>query len=332
MACLAILVPVYQREQGALRAVRSVVSQAGRYLDRGQLSIQLRDDASPTIDAKKLTAACHSLDPRIQVDINSSNLGMSANIRLMVQGCTASFCTILTDDDWLEPGSIDLLMEIIERLEGSSPHGDTAAICCPRYSYTEVGRLVSISCRIAPADQLFAPSPHTAMTLADKGYILTGLVFRPDRVDQNFWCRHQENAFFPILYFASLLCRGSCQYLDRPLVHHTVLNHCYWETWGATPIQQQQRLCRDFLTALHLVHGYLKPRCASQAERVLLWQPLVRAYLDRLVEMRWTVLAAPLSCIPRKLWMDVLFLLAFSRYVYFMVRTGRCGTSHRQSL
>lgn len=177
MAGLAILVPVYQREQDALRAVRSVVSQAGTYLDRGLLSIQLRDDASPAIDARRFSSACRSLHPRIEVAINPSNLGMSENIRLMVQSCTASFCTILTDDDWFEPGSIDVVMETIERLDSSPPALDVASLFCPRYSYTEAGNLVGVSCRIAMADRLLMPSPASTMKLVDKGYILTGLFF-----------------------------------------------------------------------------------------------------------------------------------------------------------
>ena len=321
LAGLAILVPVYQREQDALRAVRSVVSQAGTYLDRGLLSIQLRDDASPAIDARRFSSACRSLHPRIEVAINPSNLGMSENIRLMVQSCTASFCTILTDDDWFEPGSIDVVMETIERLDSSPPALDVASLFCPRYSYTEAGNLVGVSCRIAMADRLLMPSPASTMKLVDKGYILTGLFFRPRLVDHGFWAKHQSNAFFPILYFASLLDRGASLYLDRPLVHHTVLNRCHWEAWGATAVEQQQRLCRDFLEALYLVHGYLKPRCGSWPERLSLWPALVRAYRDRLVEMRQYVRAYPRRCIPWWLWLDPLFLLAFSGYGYFMVRT-----------
>ncbi|MEO1002599.1 MAG: glycosyltransferase family 2 protein [Cyanobacteria bacterium J06638_7] len=323
MGQLAILVPVYQREHGALRAVRSVLSQAGRHLDQGSLTIHVRDDASPSIDAERFRSACHALDPRIAVDINPSNLGMSANIRLMVSQCTAAFCTILTDDDWFEPGSIDLVIDTIHGLDRSCPEQVVASVFCPRYSYTEAGQLAGISCRIATGDKVMLPSPLSAMEIADEGYILTGLFFRPGLVDQAFWGRHQENAFFPILYFASLLIRGSCLYLDQPLVHHTVFNHCHWQAWGNTVVQQQQRLCRDFLLAIRLVHCYLRPHCGSLAVRLSLWPAAVRAYRDRLVEMRMRVWDAPMRCIPWRLWLDPLFLVAFCAYVYFMARTGR---------
>jgi len=45
VAELAILVPVYQREEGAIRAVRSVVSQAHQELSQGSLTLHVRDDA-----------------------------------------------------------------------------------------------------------------------------------------------------------------------------------------------------------------------------------------------------------------------------------------------
>lgn len=164
--------------------------------------------------------------------------------------------------------------------------------------------------------------------LADKGYILTGLFFRPDLIDHVFWADHQDNAFFPILYFASLLSRGSCAYIDRSLVHHTVDNLCHWEAWGSTQRAQQQRLCRDFLTAIFLVHSYVK-RTAGFKDKLNLWIPVFTAYRNRLVEMRKTIWAAPAVSIPPMLWMNALFLIAFSAFTYFSFRTNFDGFTGR---
>ena len=329
MAELAILVPVYQREEGAIRAVRSVVSQAHQELSQGSLTLHVRDDASKSMDSERFKAQLLSIHPCISIDFNAVNLGMSANIRSMVLECKAAFCSILTDDDWLEPGSIDHLLSVIRRLENDRSHS-VSSIFYPRYSYTESGAHACTSCRIASADVVFPSDPVTTMRLADKGYILTGLFFRPDLVDQEFWARYESNAFFPILYFASLLNRGSCIYFDKPLVHHTVFNLCHWEAWGATTQAQQERLCRDFLAAISLVYRYLKPRCRSLKDRILLWPPAVRAYRRGLVEMKGCVWHAPLRCIPKALWLEPRFLIAFSGFLYFSVRT-RSGRPDRMS-
>lgn len=325
MADLAILVPVYQREEGALRAVGSVVNQARQELDRGVLSIHVRDDASPDIDAERLTTALRAIHPAIRVDVNPANLGMSANIRSMVSGCRAEFCSILTDDDWFEPGSIADLLAVIQNLK-ESPGERTSCFFCPRYSYTEAGEHVCTSCRVATSDTVFASHPVSTMKLADQGYILTGLFFRPDLIDHTFWEKHESNAFFPVLYFATLLSRGSCLYLERPWVRHTVANLCHWQAWGSTKRAQQQRLCRDFLTAISLVHGYLTPRCRSLKERLLLWPPAIKAYRRRLIEMRTWVWQSPGKCIPVLLWLNPLFLFAFVGFLYFSLRSGSYRT------
>ena len=98
---LAVLIPLYQRREGAIRAVQSIVSQANVELENGSLLIHVRDDSSPDIEFTSLVKLIKSIHPSISIDRNSTNLGMSANIRSMVLDCKASFCTILTDDDWL---------------------------------------------------------------------------------------------------------------------------------------------------------------------------------------------------------------------------------------
>ena len=277
------LIPLYQRREGAIRAVQSIVSQANVELENGSLLIHVRDDSSPDIEFTSLVKLIKSIHPSISIDRNSTNLGMSANIRSMVLDCKASFCTILTDDDWLERGSISFVMEFIQDIN-SGLRNDVSCLFCPRFSYNELNVYVSTSCRISDSDFTISSSPINTARFADKGYILTGLFFRPDLVDHSFWSFHEHNAFFPILYFASLLSMGDCSYVDRPLVHHTVDNLCHWEAWGMTFREQQQRLCRDFLSAVHLVHGYVKPNIML-LERYNLWIPKIITNRNRIVEM-----------------------------------------------
>lgn len=319
VADLAILIPVYQREEGVIRAVRSIVSQSSAHLLLGSLEVRVRDDASPSIDPQRLINTLKSIHPSILIDINPINLGMSANIRSMVMECSAAFCTILTDDDWFEADSISFVLEFIEDTRRSA-QSLVSSFFCPRYSYTENGDHVSTSCRFSTKSMLIPSSPLSTMRLADQGYILTGLFFRPELVDQAFWAENESNAFFPVLYFATLLCRGSCIYLDRALVHHTVLNTCHWEAWGNSTQAQQERLCRDFLLAISLVHEYLLPQCKSVLERIKLWKPAIIAYRNRMVEMKSYVWHSPERCIPRQLWIDPRFLLGFMLFAYFSVR------------
>ena len=92
VANLAVLIPVYQRREGAIRAIESIVAQAKDELEKGSLLIHVRDDASPDIEFKSLEQLIKSIHPSISIDENSKNLGMSANIRSMVLDCHAYFC------------------------------------------------------------------------------------------------------------------------------------------------------------------------------------------------------------------------------------------------
>jgi len=65
------------------------------------------------------------------------------------------FCSILTDDDWLEPGSITTTCSLDPSLETIVAHSVQAFL--PRYSYTESGAHACTSCRIASARRCVSP-------------------------------------------------------------------------------------------------------------------------------------------------------------------------------
>lgn len=319
-AILTVLIPVYQRFDGALRASLSVVAHNRSDLEAGHIRLVVCDDASPAIDAADLHQKLAAIHPAIEFRRNPSNLGMSANILAMVSSCRSFYSTILTDDDWYEPGALSTVLQLLQSFV--KEHNITS-ILSPRYSYLETGELVTVSCRIQEGNHLFQQnSKGPPLALAEGAYILSGYFFRPDCIDYNLWRQHVHNAFFPILYCASILQTGATFYLDQPLVHHTTQNQCHWQAWGASDQAQQIRLCHDYLQALAIVSRYRRPQKASRSDRSSAQRERARAYGQRLIEKREVVLADLRRSVPRSLWRDPAFLQAFGGYLYFLLRTS----------
>jgi hypothetical protein len=318
---LSVLIPVYQRFEGALEACRSVLTHNQGDLEAGRIHVLVCDDASPSIAPEALGQEIAALHPLIEFSRNAKNRGMSANILEMVASCRSLYCTILTDDDWFEPGA---LTDILHILESPFIRRETVtSILSPRYSYLETGQLISVSCRIHESNQLFPANPRgNALELAECAYILSGYFFRPDCVDFGLWHQHIRNAFFPIIYCASIISIGSTFYLDQSLVHHTTQNQCHWEAWGASDQAQQIRLCHDYLESLAVVSDYNSRQYRGLKDQIRGHQARSRAYIRRLIEKQAIVLANPAPCIPRRLWLDPAFLQALAGFLYFMLRTN----------
>jgi glycosyltransferase involved in cell wall biosynthesis len=318
---LSVLIPVYQRFEGALQACQSVLTHNQDDLEAGKIHVLVCDDASPSIDPEALGKEIATIHPLIEFKRNTNNLGMSANILEMVAACRSLYCTILTDDDWFEPGA---LTEILALLESPLIRREAVtSILSPRYSYLESGELVTISCRIRESNQLFPSNPRgNALALAECAYILSGYFFRPDCVDLGLWRQHIENAFFPIIYCASIIRTGSTFYLDQSLVHHTSQNLCHWEAWGASDRAQQIRLCHDYLESLAIVSEYTRSQYRGLRDQIRGYQERSKAYIKRLIEKQSVVVANPIPCIPRRLWLDPAFIQALAGFLYFMLRTN----------
>lgn len=320
-ATLTVLIPVYQRFTGALRASHSVVAHNQNHLEAGKIRVVVCDDASPSIDAEALRQQLTAIHPLITYHRNITNLGMSANILSMVSSCPSCFSTILTDDDWFEPGALTEILRILDSA-WLTENGITS-ILSPRYSYLETGELATISCRIHKGNHLFPPNPkESLLTLAEGAYILSGYFFRPDCIDYGLWHQHLANAFFPIIYCATILQKGATYYLDQPLVHHTTQNECHWHAWGASDQAQQTRLCHDYLESLAIVSHYGHRQHRSLTSRIQAHLERARSFGQRLIEKRYVVRSDLNNSVPKRLWQDPAFLQAFGGFLYFILRTS----------
>lgn len=267
---LDVIIPTYKRPEGVLVAAFSVLGQIKRYHLGSFVGVTIWDDCSPDLDISSIDNALSEFKGLYRLGRNSFNHGMSLNIYSLVASVKSVFCTILTDDDWLEDGSLPDVLEEISKIQSISladGKDSIGAFFIPRYSYLEDGSLHCIECRLSNYDELIHKGPINAIKYCKNAFILTGLFFRPSIIDFDFWLENHDNCFFPLLYYSSIAFSNKVCFLDRKWQHHTCLNICHWEAWGADELERRSRLHLDYLRALILISR--KYPATSLVDRVL---------------------------------------------------------------
>ena len=244
---LEFLIPSYKRPHTLIQAVESVAKQIEELKLNERVKITIVDDCSPNLNIDEIVNAIDLFSSFVSFKQNDANKGMSLNIRDMVAKSNADFCTVLTDDDRLQPNS---LKEIIQTLD--SLNNNIGSFFVPRYSYLEDGSLHCIVCNPFVENMLITSSPLNSVKYLSNGFILTGLFFQPKLINFQLWDDNIENSFFPIIYFADLLLNYNCLYVNENWFIHTVLNECHWDRWGKTEQKRLSRLYKDYVQAISI--------------------------------------------------------------------------------
>lgn len=254
---LTICIPTYKRPITLRRCIISVVEQIQRYGLEGQVQIYVTNDASPDNTAqvleefKALTCFNH---------VNREvNLGMSSNIKCMLEEALlgSTYQLIITDDDYLQPDTLDSLVKYLADL--LAKNREVPLIWTPRYSYTENGKLYCVVCRSFQKNTLILPSIRNAGRYMFNGFVLSGLVVKSKDIDFSLWHEFIDNAFFPVIVTGEIIMRKPSLYCDLNLVHHTVLNECHWEDWGRSEAEINLRLFVDFINSYAVIGKRIKP-------------------------------------------------------------------------
>jgi glycosyltransferase involved in cell wall biosynthesis len=247
---LAFLIPAYKRPGGALRAAKSILEQCSTFT-KTSVSIWINDDCSPGFSVGEVNSqlATYGNYADLRVTKNVVNLGMSANILMMVDGVTADFWSVLTDDDILMPNSLSEILSVLS----AATILELGAVVTPRYCFDADG---SFLFKTKDSDTLYPSIIQSGMLSSIKNlkhaHVLTGC-FVKSGLDRSLWRRHIKNAYFPMLNFGSVLFNHSCLAIDRPWFVHTVFNITHWDEWGATDCERETKTNSDYLICFALI-------------------------------------------------------------------------------
>jgi len=247
---IEFLIPSYKRFEGTIVAANSIYRQIIESDLINEVRITIVDDASPDVTVDRLAGRLNMNSCDIEIRKNKNNKGMSRNIYDMVSGSCATFCTVLTDDDWLAAGC---LSDMVKHLKSIEFDDDIGGIFTPRYSYLENGQLHCVVCKPFASDRLIKPGSLSAIRYCSNGFILTGFIFRPKLFASKNWQDNIDNGYFPVINYAFISSRFSIKFVNRKWFHHTVLNHCHWDAWGASSKEQYRRLYGDYMDAISYI-------------------------------------------------------------------------------
>ena len=252
LTTLEFLIPSYKRPHTVIQAVESVAKQIEELKLSERVKITIVDDCSPNLDVDEIINAIYSFSSFVSFKQNDVNKGMSLNIRDMVANSNADFCTILTDDDRIQPNSLEQIIKTIDSLDNE--HGDSivGSFFVPRYSYLEDGSFFCLGCNPFNENTLIKSSSLNSIKYLFNVFILTGLFFQPKLINLQLWDDNIENSFFPVIYFADLLLNYNCLYVNENWFVHTTLNYCHWDSWGDTEEKRLSRLYKDYMQAVYI--------------------------------------------------------------------------------
>jgi len=239
MKLISILIPTYNRSNILPDAVNSITKQIESFNLSSSVDIIICNDCSPDDTSDYLL----TLKEQYIISINRPhNLGMSDNIRTALKdNCKSEWVLILTDDDTMEANMLPSILEKCRELSTL----DVAICLTPRYSYLENGKLHCISCQSFNQDTLIKPEPISVGQVMSDGFILSGILLRPEKIDYSMWIENIDNSMFPVIFTGATLQNQHGYYWATKIINHTVLNECFWARWGKNQVDREYRLLCD---------------------------------------------------------------------------------------
>lgn len=229
---LSVVVGTYKRAEDLDRCIASVLAQP-----ENDFELLVGDDGSP--DQTPDVIRRYSHDPRLRSYRNTVNLGMQANMFKVVEEARGEYVFILTDDDYMQPGALAKVTEVIRR------YPDVGYILSDLPTQDErSGQVVDLH-RTFRQNQHNPPGLESVAAMAGSAWVLSRQVLRRDWIDWATWEKFKMNIFFPIIVAGRLLLEKPSYYLADQLVMHTWFNKVHWGKFGPNEVQIELKLAAD---------------------------------------------------------------------------------------
>jgi len=272
-ADLEILIPSYNRPS-VQNSLKSVLDQIHDSDIARRIAVHVCDDAGDRYNILDWAARQPNVSANLKVTRNVSNLGMSANLRAMVESSESDYVLILTDDDLLEPDAVSRCLDLISRFSG------TAAFLFPRHGWNDDEELQVVDCVVSRRRRKWiGGNPVDSVRYARHGFILSGLLVQKSAFDLDTWDQVADNAFFPVALIGNLLMSERILFVNHRVVRHRVFNETFWHRWGHDEASINARLYNDYVTVfLDLYEAATQDKHPIMRARIgfFLWWNLTR--------------------------------------------------------
>lgn len=253
---LSVVIPTYQRRDLLAKAIDSLVQQG-----KESISIVISDNAST--DGTEDYVRSLDLPVPLTYLRNEENIGICRNFYQASKAAQGKYQLWLTDDDFLLPNSLDLLLSSIRQNEQCG-YFFSHVHCIPE------GGTTSLVIGPAEDDLEISPGVQSVAQYARYGWVYSRQVLRTDWIDWGFWERNLFNAYIPVLISGRMLLERPAHYFASSIVGHTIENECHWEEFGEDKFHIMSRTQADYRRALPAI--LQDQDCSESRQIVREWQ------------------------------------------------------------
>jgi|ERR1035437_385000 glycosyltransferase involved in cell wall biosynthesis len=213
---VSFVVPTYNRSCELRQCLQSILSEPG-----GDYEIVVSNNASP--DDTAATLKEFSYCPAVRVLTNEINVGAERNILRLIEEARGDYVFCLSDDDYLVPGALDVLVNTIE----ANPR---AGVICGALTLLNV-----ITAKTGVENFGIAARPYEAgaealVNLFWRFHIFSGTVVRRDLLDlAAFRAEIGQHLYGIMVLGGSATKKATAVFISRPIVVHRVGNITSWE-------------------------------------------------------------------------------------------------------
>lgn len=210
----SICVPTYQRCPLLQQAVKSILDQ-----NDNSFEIVISDNGSNDGTAQWVTSLN---DPRITFTRYDSNQGPTVNVLNTLSHASGRFVMFLSDDDLLEPGTLQRLQDIIRS------HPSVGLIMS---SFQLMGPSSAVTTGVVDrffVDRLFLAGDQALAALFTHTHVISGITLRRDLVNVEGVMDFKDSLYPQSLICGRVLRDADAYYVREPLFRHRVNNPTFW--------------------------------------------------------------------------------------------------------
>ena len=115
MKLLTYCIPTYNRKQKALLSCERIIKQIEKYNLHDYVDVLVSDNCSPDLTCDFLHKNLTSFPAYLKIIRQESNLGLVGNVNFLFNNSNSEYVWIVGDDDLIEDGAINHLLQEIEK-------------------------------------------------------------------------------------------------------------------------------------------------------------------------------------------------------------------------
>ena len=213
MATIAVCIPTYNRVEYLKRAIASCVYECNSY----GIKIYIQDNASTDSTQKFVTEL---ENPIISYERNEKNIGIVGNINKLFDRTEEDYLLFLTDDDYLLPGAIKLILNFIQSNEIDFFSSDMGV-------YLEKSKKMYIS---SSCNKTGILTNEESVDVYISSFVLTRCCFKKKSLTNWRMDLRNSNVYPHKVAIMDMIIHGKkIGYIAEPLVMHTWENEIYWD-------------------------------------------------------------------------------------------------------